>query len=367
MTGALQSYLLAKRSVDDRAINRRVLSHFERVLVDSGGTDSGPTRVLEVGAGVGTMIARLAERDGLPPRTAYRAVDVDEDNVAHASCAVPGWLEDAGYAVDRAGGRIVATRVAPSGPHEGDGAREENGTREEGETREEGRTREEDGEREAEPTYDGNAADGRTRRRLEVSLAVGDALSLESATCIGCGPESEEADEDGRADAVIAAAFLDIVDLEAALESLGELTKSDGVLYAPLTYDGLTSFTPTHPLDDRVESLYNGHMDDVREEPGSSRAGRDLLSALSEAGYEPLAAGGADWTVFPRSGSYPRDEGEFLEAILETVAGALADYDLESDHPVYADWLETRRDQLAAGELGFVGHHLDVLARRVPE
>lgn len=322
MTDALQSYLLAKRSVDDRAINRRVLSRFEQALADSSGTGRGPTRVLEVGAGVGTMIARLAERDGLPPRTAYRAVDVDEDNVAHASRAVPGWLEDAGYAVDRDDGRIVATRAAPG---------------------------------------------GRSRRRLEVSLAVGNALSLESATRARRGSVSEEAGEDGRADAVVAAAFLDIVDLEAALESLGALTRPGGVLYAPLTYDGLTSFTPTHPLDDRVESLYNRHMDDVRERPGSSRAGRDLLSALPDAGYEPLVAGGADWTVFPRNGSYPRAEGEFLEAILETVAGALADYDLESDHPVYADWLETRRDQLAAAELGFVGHHLDALARRVPK
>lgn len=48
-------YLAAKRSVDDRALNRSVLAELRR------GMPAGPRRVLEIGAGLGTMVARLLE------------------------------------------------------------------------------------------------------------------------------------------------------------------------------------------------------------------------------------------------------------------------------------------------------------------
>jgi len=48
-------YLAAKKSVDDRALNRQVLADLRRLV------PSGPCRVLEIGAGLGTMVARLLE------------------------------------------------------------------------------------------------------------------------------------------------------------------------------------------------------------------------------------------------------------------------------------------------------------------
>src|SRR3954454_12592356 len=48
-------YLAAKRTVDDRALNRSVLADLCRRM------PTGPRRVLEVGAGLGTMVARLLE------------------------------------------------------------------------------------------------------------------------------------------------------------------------------------------------------------------------------------------------------------------------------------------------------------------
>src|SRR4051794_101541 len=48
-------YLIAKKSVDDRALNRRVLADLCRVM------PGGAWRVLEIGAGLGTMVARLLE------------------------------------------------------------------------------------------------------------------------------------------------------------------------------------------------------------------------------------------------------------------------------------------------------------------
>lgn len=65
-------YLLAKRTVDDRALNRYVW----QMLAKQVGNEPQPLRVLEVGAGVGTMVERLAAW-GLLTSGSYTAVDAD--------------------------------------------------------------------------------------------------------------------------------------------------------------------------------------------------------------------------------------------------------------------------------------------------
>ena len=63
-------YLAAKRTVDDRALNRPVLAELRRLL------PPGPPRVLEIGAGLGTMVARLLEWQVLTGGE-YALLDVD--------------------------------------------------------------------------------------------------------------------------------------------------------------------------------------------------------------------------------------------------------------------------------------------------
>ena len=48
-------YLAAKTTVDDRALNRQVLAELRRLM------PAGRPQVLEVGAGLGTMVARLTD------------------------------------------------------------------------------------------------------------------------------------------------------------------------------------------------------------------------------------------------------------------------------------------------------------------
>jgi hypothetical protein len=55
MTFDYARYLAAKAPVDDRALNRQVLAELRRL------TPAGGLRVLEVGAGLGTMVARLTD------------------------------------------------------------------------------------------------------------------------------------------------------------------------------------------------------------------------------------------------------------------------------------------------------------------
>ena len=55
MTFDYARYLAAKTTVDDRALNRHVLAELSRLM------PAGAPRVLEVGAGLGTMVARLID------------------------------------------------------------------------------------------------------------------------------------------------------------------------------------------------------------------------------------------------------------------------------------------------------------------
>lgn len=73
-----QRYLHAKRTVDDRAIDRRVLDRLERELPE------GPLDVVEIGAGVGTGISRLLDWGVLAGDVSYTAIDRRAENVAAA-------------------------------------------------------------------------------------------------------------------------------------------------------------------------------------------------------------------------------------------------------------------------------------------
>jgi hypothetical protein len=81
MTSRYARYLAAKTSVDDRALNRRVLAEFSRLI------PSGRPRVLEIGGGLGTMVGRLLEWRVLSAGE-YTLLDVDGQLLADAC----GWL-----------------------------------------------------------------------------------------------------------------------------------------------------------------------------------------------------------------------------------------------------------------------------------
>ncbi|WP_418282915.1 methyltransferase domain-containing protein [Halorubrum sp. DTA98] len=302
MTDAVE-YLTAKRTVDDRALNRRVWDRFVAALDATARRTDRPLRIVEVGTGVGSMIARLADWETLSGTVSYRAVDVDETCIAAARDRLPEWLAAAGYETETtADGVIVAT-------------------------------------------------DATTTARFEIVLEVADARSI--------------VDE---ADAVIAAAFLDIVDPDRTLRAIRGMLREGGFLYAPCTFDGATHFSPAHPSDDRIERLYHRHMDELRDRPGSSRAAREVLERAPEHGYDVDAVGSGDWVVRPRDGTYPHAEGRFLDHLLETIDGALADYPADVlDPAVRAAWIDARRDQRSRGELRLVSHHLDLLARVRPD
>ncbi|MDR0344848.1 MAG: class I SAM-dependent methyltransferase [Nocardiopsaceae bacterium] len=83
MTSGYARYLAAKTTVDDRALNRHVLTEFRRLM------PAGAVQVLEVGAGLGTMAARLIDW-GAVGAGQYTLLDADRQLL---DCA-RRWLHD---------------------------------------------------------------------------------------------------------------------------------------------------------------------------------------------------------------------------------------------------------------------------------
>lgn len=309
MTGddSFPRYLAAKRTVDDRALDRRVWDVLAAELERRGGAPD----VLEAGAGSGAMVERLVG-GGLVRRGRYTAVDVDAGVLAEARRRLPAWATERGIAAVKRGGGLEMR------------------------------------------TADGVVA---------VELVAADLAELL--------PEPGRRDSvTGRGyDLLVAHAVLDLLDLETFLPRLLAPLTPGGLCYFPITFDGGTFFQPPLELDAQVAALYHESMDRrkaVGRPGGSSRSGRRLLAALPAAGVEILAAAASDWIVLPAphgsGGGYPGDEAYFLRYLLDTIEGALDDHP-GLDRHAFAAWLRRRRRQVDRGELILIAHQLDVLGR----
>lgn len=92
-------YLEAKRTVDDRALNRPVWAELARLVTDRMVRDARPLEVLEIGAGIGTMVERVLAWQLFGPQShavRYTVLDADADLIATASARLavaPPWLD----------------------------------------------------------------------------------------------------------------------------------------------------------------------------------------------------------------------------------------------------------------------------------
>src|SRR3954467_15292831 len=84
MSYAYTRYLAAKKSVDDRALNRHVLAELRRLM------PAGETRIPEIGAGLGTMVARLLEWRVISAGE-YTLLDVDRQLLLDSRAWLSEW------------------------------------------------------------------------------------------------------------------------------------------------------------------------------------------------------------------------------------------------------------------------------------
>lgn len=292
-------YLAAKKSVDDRALNRRVFEAMAQALRPP--QEAGPLEFLEVGCGIGTMVERLWD-EGVLTNARYTAIDLEPANIAAAKNRLRDFARQRDLQWDETAGREF--QVFSPG------------------------------------------------RSLTVSLEAVDFFEfvVREASLFA-------------ADVLVAHAFLDLVDLESAVPPLLTLLKPGGWFYFTLNFDGATIFLPTLDphLDALMERLYHDTMDNRRlgDQPsGSSHTGRLLFGVLPQCGGRILAAGSSAWVVFPGPEGYPDDEAYFLHYIIHTVEGALQGQPLLKEEAL-KDWTSRRHEQIERGEMSYIAHQLD--------
>lgn len=83
-------YLLSKQSVDNRALNKDVLAALKANLPEE------PFTVIEVGGGIGTMLARLLHWEVIS-QIGYTLVDEMVENIEFARTWLPEWARETGF------------------------------------------------------------------------------------------------------------------------------------------------------------------------------------------------------------------------------------------------------------------------------
>ena len=307
-------YLSAKQTVDDRALNANVRDAFVRALPHA--TSAAPLQVIEVGAGIGTMLERLASR-GILRHARYTAIDAEPENIAELNRRLPEWAEGHAFSVETLPSNdagIQRTRLSSA-------------------------TQDLVVESQATDVFD-LIADARERRVWNV---------------------------------LIAHAVLDLFDVPRALPQLFALLRSGGLFYFTVNFDGATIFEPAidPAFDAEIERLYHQTMDARLvngARSGDSRTGRHLFSLLRQNGAEIVEAGSSDWVVFGGPHGYPGDEAYFLHFIVNTVRGALEQQSaLAHRRDQFLAWIAQRHRQIEDGTLVYIAHQLDFVGQRTPQ
>ncbi len=295
-------YLAAKKSVDDRALNRQVRESLRQALACTN--SARPLQVLEVGCGIGTMAERLMEWSFLH-KVRYTGIDLAPECLAEARRRLKRFAAQKNFAFRESG-----TEIELTGPglnfllaFEAAEALEFAG-------------------REAE----------RLRWDLLIAQAFLDLVDLDTA--IPC--------------------------LLSLLRPGGWFyfpLNFDGATVL------LPALDPE--LDRLIENLYHQSMDrrspSGKISPGS-HTGRRLFGVLAAAGAEVLAAGASDWVVFPQGRSYPEDEAYFLHFLIHTISQTLSGHPC-FDPQTFDAWIEERHAQVETGRLIYLAHQLDFFGR----
>jgi SAM-dependent methyltransferase len=294
-------YLAAKKSIDDRALNHHVWESLRQNLPLT--TDGEALKILELGAGIGTMLERLVDWGLLTGPAAYLATDMDPCQLKAAREYLSNWAEkhghhwmwaDNGGCLSTVGGEIL--------------------------------------------------------------------LTLESARAEELADRSDSL---GPFHLILAHAVLDLVDFPAVLPQLLSRLTSNGLAYFTCNFDGETVFLPHYEGEEEIIQRYHASME--ARLTGASHTGRRLLAFVQSAGLEILAAGSSDWVIHPQRARYSPDETFFLHAIIETVERELAkENNQPSALANLTNWARLRHQQVETGELSFLARHLDLLVQHLP-
>lgn len=252
-------YLAAKKPLDDRSLNAQVWEEFVRRLTPGDG--ARPLRLLEVGAGIGTMIERLLERRALG-QAHYFALEPSPGYQAIAAARLEAWGREHGW----------AWTEAP------DGFRLEGGA-----------TR-----LEIEWAEASLYADGLSIPECDVVLAhaVLDLLDLDQAL-----PALWRRLRPG-------GLFYFSLNFDGLTAFLPEINPA---------------------LDRQIVDAYHASMDHRPGNTAGSRAGRLLIGHLLRRSARLLSLGASDWLIHPIDGRYRDDDAAVLHHLLDMLARSVGE------------------------------------------
>jgi SAM-dependent methyltransferase len=293
ITSGYARYLAAKTTVDDRALNRHVLSELRRLM------PVGAPRVLEVGAGLGTMVARLMDW-GVVSTGEYILLDTDRQLLEHSR----RWL------CDWAATRDLRSDLLPDGLQVGD---------------------------------------------LRVRL-----VHAELGSYLEAAPETlaDVLIANAVLDLVDVPAILPgLLRLLVPAGVYWFTINYDGeTIFAPgHPRDDQVMRAYHHDMDERIR--YGRPAGESRTGRHLFHRLRDAGAPALAAGSSDWVV------YPDRDGNYPADEANFLRSILGTIQDALRSRPDRVDPAGLADWLAVRYRQLAAGELVYIAHQLDFAGR----
>lgn len=338
-------YLRSKQTVDDRALNLRVLEGLESFLVQHGSDSTSQTlRVVEVGGGVGSMFMRLLRRRKLfesHTHVEYTIADINHDVLLAAQDTI---LREAPEVMDRepvlppgpmqyAGTLINPDITCANGGHRA-------------------------GKGGSEPVELCRIA---LTEGITITLVLGDALAFLGR-------------RKGCFDVVIGAAVLDLWELDSALKvffAALDIANGPAAFYFPINFDGTTDFFPASSeglvYDQYIEAEFHRVMGKrmlMGSETVAAHTGRRLIPSVKKLGASIKAMGGSSWIVSAdKKHQYPADEAFFLDCIIAFIESSSPHFeciDSVKDPSALNRCLQSRRRQIANGSLVYVAHNVDV-------
>lgn len=323
-------YLKSKQTVDDRAVNLRVLTSLEESLYKYGNS-SKEIKVLEVGSGIGTMCTRLYDRKALKNFTnvEYTLVDV-KCNVLQAAR------------------KHLITSFGQSGQdleHEQQEQQNMKGGISIHRDRDEGNSV-------SIPSIR-IVKEGDEMMNVSFHFRVGDALVFAN-------------EHKGSYDLVIGAAVLDLWNIDKCMPVLLSALSDDGLkaFYFPINFDGVTDFYPCSTKDATMEKVFHRSMGQYHSSVDNaiierSHTGRRLLPLLYGLNLNvcDVVSGSSAWIVSPEQDDegYIGDEAYFLHCIIDFIEGTMSS--------AYQQYISERRKQIDACQLVYTAHNMDIFGR----
>ena len=259
-TFSYPDYLATKKAIDDQSLNKYV---WEAMVdwVKTQQVKKTPLKILEIGAGTGTMIERLLEAQVLRD-CIYTAVELESSFRAIAFERLTKWSNPNNSSILNVSNEKRITLC--------------------------------------------------NKNRIELEWINADILNIKNQLDNNCF------------DLLIGHAIIDLLPVPTCMSNLLAFLKPEGAFYFSLNFSGETLFFPTHPYDEIIIESYHRTMDERFPYLDwlPSKTGCNLGPWLNTQGHNLLAEGSSDWNLpintLPKNTNFL-----FTSNILDTISNAL--------------------------------------------